>query len=63
MAGLQAARKRGRVRGRPRRMSDDKLKTAKRPLSDGTPPKDVAKIVGVIVPTLYRWLPASKSAV
>jgi DNA invertase Pin-like site-specific DNA recombinase len=59
VAGLQAARKRGRVGGRPRSMSDEKLRAAKRLLRDGTPPKDVAKIIGVSVPTLYRWLPAT----
>jgi DNA invertase Pin-like site-specific DNA recombinase len=62
IAGLQAARKRGRVGGRPRSVSDEKLAAAKRLLRDGTPPKDVAETIGVSVPTLYRWLPASKSA-
>ncbi len=42
-------------------MSDNKIKTARKLLADGTPPRDVANIVGVSVPTLYRWLPASKS--
>jgi DNA invertase Pin-like site-specific DNA recombinase len=59
IAGLQAARKRGRVGGRPRSMTDEKLRAAKRLLRDGTPPKDVAKIIGVSAPTLYRWLPAT----
>jgi DNA invertase Pin-like site-specific DNA recombinase len=62
LAGLQAARKRGRVGGRPRSLSDEKLAAAKRLLRDGTSPKDVAEIIGVSVPTLYRCLPASKSA-
>jgi transposase len=43
-------------------MSDKKLRAAKRLFPDGTPPRDVAKIIGVSAPTLYRWLPASKSA-
>jgi transposase len=43
-------------------MSEEKVKAAKKLLRDGTPPRDVAAIVGVSVPTLYRWLPASKSA-
>jgi transposase len=42
-------------------MSEEKLAAAKRRLRDGTPPKDVAEVIGVSVPTLYRWLPASKS--
>jgi DNA invertase Pin-like site-specific DNA recombinase len=40
LAGLQAARKLGRIGGRPRSMSDEKLAAAKRLLRDGTPPKD-----------------------
>jgi DNA invertase Pin-like site-specific DNA recombinase len=59
-AGLEAARKRGRVGGRKRAMTDSKIKAAKRLLDDGTPPKDVAHDLGVSVPTLYRWLPASE---
>lgn len=58
-AGLEAARKRGRVGGRKRAMTDSKIQSAKRLLADGTPPKDIAQDLGVSVPTLYRWLPAS----
>lgn len=58
-AGLAAARKLGRVGGRKRRMTDRKIKAARRLLTDGTPPRDVAENLGVSVPTLYRWLPAS----
>jgi hypothetical protein len=28
-------------------------------LTNGVPPRDVAKNLGVSVPTLYRWIPAS----
>jgi len=59
-AGLEAARKRGRVGGRKRAMTDSKIESAKRLLADGIPPKDVAQNLGVSVPTLYRWLPASE---
>lgn len=59
-AGLDAARKRGRVGGRKRAMTDSKLQSAKRLLADGVPSKDVASDLGVSVPTLYRWLPASE---
>ncbi len=59
-AGLKAARKRGRIGGRKRSMTDSKIKAARRLLDDGTPPKDVAHDLGVSVPTLYRWLPASE---
>ena len=59
-AGLESARKRGRVGGRKRAMTESKLESAKRLLADGIPPKDVASDLGVSVPTLYRWLPASQ---
>jgi DNA invertase Pin-like site-specific DNA recombinase len=61
-AGLAIARQLGRVGGRKRRMTDNKVKAAKRLLADGTPPRDVAQSLGVSVPTLYRWLPASGRA-
>ncbi|MBT6456029.1 MAG: recombinase family protein [Gammaproteobacteria bacterium] len=59
-SGLDAARKRGRVGGRKRSMTDSKIESAKRLLADGIPPKDVAGNLGVSVPTLYRWIPASE---
>lgn len=58
-AGLAAARKLGRVGGRKRRMTDSKIKAAHRLLAGGVLPRDVAEDLGVSVPTLYRWLPAS----
>ena len=58
-AGLAAARKLGRIGGRKRQMTDSKIKAARRLLTGGTPPRDVAENLGVSVPTLYRWLPAS----
>jgi DNA invertase Pin-like site-specific DNA recombinase len=58
-AGLAAARKLGRIGGRKRRMTDNKIKAARRLLTGGTPPRAVAENLGVSVPTLYRWLPAS----
>jgi DNA invertase Pin-like site-specific DNA recombinase len=61
VAGLRAARARGRVGGRPRSMTPEKVSAAERLLRDGTPPKDVASIVGVSLPTLYRWVPAQRA--
>jgi DNA invertase Pin-like site-specific DNA recombinase len=58
-AGLEVARSLGRVGGRKRKMTDSKLESARRLLAGGVPVKDVAKDLGVSVPTLYRWLPAS----
>ena len=58
-AGLEAARRQGRVGGRRRQMTDSKFKAARRLMASGTPPKEVAHSLGVSVPTLYRWVPAS----
>jgi len=59
-AGLEAARKRGRVGGRPRAMTAEKITGAKKLLSSGTPAKDVAEMLSVSLPTLYRWCPGSE---
>ena len=58
-AGLDAARKRGRLIGRKRRMTAGKIESAKQLLDGGMPPREVAKNLGVSIPTLYRWVPAS----
>ncbi len=59
-AGLAAAKKQGRVGGRKRRMTDTKVAAARKLLADGMPPRDVAQNLGVSIPTLYRWLPATE---
>ncbi len=61
-AGLKAARQRGIVGGRKRSMTTSKMDAAKMLIDAGTTAKDVAKTIGVSVPTLYRWLPASERA-
>ena len=58
-AGLEIARQLGRKGGRSRKMTDRKIESAKKLLANGVPPRDVAKDLGVSVPTLYRWIPAS----
>ena len=58
-AGLAAAKQRGRIGGRKRRMTDSKIESAKQLLANGIPPKEVASNLSVSVPTLYRWIPAS----
>ena len=58
-AGLEVARQLGRMGGRKRQMTDSKIKAAKKLLASGVPARDVAGNLGVSVPTLYRWLPAS----
>ena len=57
-AGLEVAKNLGRKGGRKPKMNESKLESAKKLLASGVPPKEVAKNLGVSVPTLYRWLPA-----
>ena len=58
-AGLDVARQLGRKGGRKRQMTDSKIESAKKLLASGIPPRDVATNLGISVPTLYRWIPAS----
>ena len=58
-AGLEAARRQGRVGGRKRQMTDSKIRAARKLLASGTPPHEVAHSLSVSIPTLYRWIPAS----
>lgn len=57
--GLKVAREQGRVGGRKRSMTESKLASARKLLANGVPPREVAENLGVSVPTLYRWIPAS----
>ena len=50
-AGLEAARKRGRIGGRKRSMTPSKVEAAKKLLTEGMPPRDVARNLGVSIPT------------
>lgn len=62
VAGLAAARARGRVGGRPRGLDDEKLLIAKALLAQpDITVAAVAKQVGVSPATLYRYLPAPRS--
>lgn len=61
-AGLAAAKVKGRVGGRKRKMTQSKIESAKQLLASGTLPRDVAQNLGISVPTLYRWIPASTQA-
>jgi DNA invertase Pin-like site-specific DNA recombinase len=56
--GLEAARKRGRVGGRPLAMTKSKKESAQKLLASGIPAKDVANSLGVSLATLYRHVPA-----
>ena len=59
LAGLAAARRRGRFGGRKRRMTPGKVESARKLLRGGMAPREVAQSLSVSIPTLYRWLPAS----
>lgn len=58
-AGLETARRLGRIGGRKRKMTTSKIQSATQLLKSGIPPKDIARNLGVSLATLYRWLPAS----
>lgn len=57
--GLEIARQSCRRGGRKRQMTDSKIESAKQLLANGVPPREVATNLGVSVPTLYHWIPAS----
>lgn len=58
-AGLEIARKLGRVGGRKRKMTESKVASARKLVAAGVAHKEVARNLGVSVPTLYRWVPGS----
>ena len=63
MAGLEAARSRGRKGGRPRLMTDESLIVAQALLRDGVlTVRDIAKQIGVSEPTLYKYLPSPRAS-
>ena len=63
MAGLLAARARGRTGGRPRVLSAVDLEIAKALRRDGTlTVSGIAEHLGVTASTLYRYLPAARSS-
>ena len=63
MAGLAAARARGRAGGRPRVMTKQKLKAAMALMADrDNAARDVAKQLGVSVSTLYAYVDAKGQA-
>lgn len=56
LAGLAAARARGKVGGRPTSMTADKLAVATRMLAEGRPKSTIATTIGVSRATLYAHL-------
>lgn len=60
-AGLDAAGSRGRRGGRPRAMTDQQVELAHKLQEAGEhSPTELAKLLGVTRPTLYRYLTASQ---
>ena len=62
MAGLQAARDRGRVGGRPPKVTAEKLELARSMLADGSSKTAIAKALGISRPTLYDHLAPTRAA-
>ena len=61
IAGLEAARARGRIGGRPKRLNDKDIEVAKLLLADqDIPVLEIAKRLGVSKSTLYRYLPEGR---
>jgi len=58
-AGLETARRLGKLSGRKPKMNPSKIQAAKKLLESGIAPKEVAKTLEISVATLYRWIPAS----
>ena len=57
LAGLAAARERGRLGGRPTALTPAKLKQARKMIREKTPLTEVAQVLGVSRATLYRRVP------
>lgn len=56
-AGLEAARARGKVGGRPKKLNADKVKLAKDLYNEKTRSiKQICELIGVSRPTLYKYL-------
>ncbi|CAB4706666.1 unannotated protein [freshwater metagenome] len=62
MDGLKAARARGKVGGRKSVMTTAKINTAQQMYSEGKYVTEIAEVLGVSRPTIYRALELQKSA-
>ena len=58
-AALIVARNEGRIGGRKTVMTPERLQAARKLLASGMKGREIATVIGVSVPTLYRHLPAS----
>lgn len=61
--GLASARARGRVGGRKPAMSQAKIATAKKMYAEGKFVKEIAEVLGVSRPTIYRALENDQNSV
>jgi DNA invertase Pin-like site-specific DNA recombinase len=62
-AGLAAARRAGRTGGRPRKLTDDDIEAAKAVLANpDIGVTQIARRLGVSPATLYRYIPAARTA-
>lgn len=59
-AGLETAKRLGKLSGRKPKMTPAKVQAAKKLLEGGISAKEVAKSLEISVATLYRWIPASE---
>ena len=59
-AGLAAARARGKVGGRPRKMPDSRIRQARKMRENGMAQTEIAEILGVGRTTLYQYLGPQK---
>lgn len=62
MAGLAAARARGRIGGRPPAMTDAKLRQALAMREQGRSVSEISEVIGVSRATIYRHLEAATGA-
>ena len=63
MAGLQAARARGRIGGRPRAFGPERLSAATALLRDGgLTIREIAKQLGISEATIYKYIPHPRSS-
>ncbi len=60
-AGLAAARARGKVGGRPRKMTDSRIRQARKMREGGMSQTEIAEVLGVGRTTLYQYLGPQKS--
>jgi DNA invertase Pin-like site-specific DNA recombinase len=63
IAGLRAARQRNRFGGRRPIMTAAKIEAAKKLLAEQTPAKEVARVIGVSLATIYRYCPGGVKTV